>query len=76
MSPCLLYTSSTGLRRAVSPPAISPIIHVGGMPNVGGISEADVYKRQGLRYVLLRLPGLRQTVVRRNGGDDPINWKR
>ena len=39
---------STGLRRAVSPPAIRPIIKVGGMPNVGGISEASSTPRRPL----------------------------
>ena len=39
---------STGLRKAVSPPAISPMTNVGGIPNVGGISEASSTPRRPL----------------------------
>ena len=39
---------STGLRRAVSPPAISPIIQLGDIPKVGGISEASNTPRRPL----------------------------
>ena len=39
---------STGLRNAVSPPAISPMTNVGGMPKVGGISEASSTPRRPL----------------------------
>ncbi len=41
--PCRVSSSapSTGVRSARSPPAMIPMTTLGGMPNVGGISEAS-----------------------------------